>query len=1665
MSGNSIQPWIAVNGYMNDEYREIVVDLALRHFPSASRDLRAFAKREMSSAVTVDGFRSFDRAPVDVVRRHVVRQMEQHTGVATAVVCLWAEAEVKSIDRLQAAAEAKGLHFHPDWSWQEAQQGFYDFDTVFPLTECTKALTQDRPSPESDHIWLATLWLSRALVSEPSARATERPSPETQETSTQEVKSTPSEPEAEPPSLEEKPETTEPTPLAEFEETLQALIQALREQIDEADQSHQVVIATAQAVCEAAKGSDLVETQIQFANLQNALDGWKSERHLLEGAAERAAARLASELQIRPDLDVDASMRALLSAEEPAGAVTEAMARSLLSGFEHILEYDQEKQDVLSQLDQVRATIVEINEDIAGWIQGEAPDMPELPYTAGEELEMTLADVWGVLEQAIGEQHKLENRRSQLRELSLNRIDNLVAELQEVGLPADKLVGDDLTLAALASSDLTDWAGSRLWLLEQSLVKLNNEQMIRIQSTTPDKLVAELKSDWNDAKFVDILDRLAQEKRDVEVLLLMLAANAAHPRTQTVSLAQPIVSSLLRGIGQLSRKTHPFELLNSLAPNFMNGWRAAERESQAELCLVFLAAQYSGRRLPSGFLWQLPVEWPVDGMENWSKLWQAALRDELIPAITSAQDDGWVDRLKQARAHAEQMLVREHGIFVRLSSLRSARHAALLRDEIMPHLLSHLTTLQRREEELQSSNQYNLSNLLAKLDELLSESLAEALNEDTLIEAYEAGATEAGIIDADPFHRRTALRILQDCADSILDYGQALVAYWRAELKRDESVSYEALQSELTTLPELTALGQAALDQIARAVGSELPEWNEAEARSSASHQLVHELLTQATYPLRVPRVAGNLTGARLNWEDMLEHLLDDLAEPVDAAGAANLLLEQEAPNQVLLLTQYVQLDIQKQAQMLKRDKEQEIERLHTDLLKAGGSGASLPGDRELGRWRLIHRELAQQLDELQLTYEVERQQFRDRARQIRRTINSLDEAVFDSKDAMPTDVYRLVEQGLNLAKRATETAGLLDQADAYIQEVHYRLERQSWPLAELQNATDQLERAAAGDTSRDVAHIAEDVLDLLERRELQALGLSPTTMTGSRIGTRCDLLRNWLAVRKNPALMSEDLRMADRNAIKGLFRYFAQMATMRRWTPQGKAMIYEYPVVHSWWELRYPKNSALGDQCVFMALPGQPPSPKDLQELMYIIEDKEWLDYYFVFLFAPGCTPQISNSLRSRYKNKGLVIIDEPAMLDIALAEAESNNPLGRLRPMMLNARGTSVDVFEINQSVDPYTAIFVGRDALIDRIVSSGNYALYGGRRIGKSSVLKVVEERLERRGVNVKLHSFEGDTDCSDDAVAIKLSQLLKPDSEIEVKSVGDFKLTLQAYLDAEPELNLVLLLDEIDKYIEANPDRHTIIEALRAMSDQYGSRFRVVVAGFMSLYDCLHGRGPYTPTSDPWGRMLNDIGPLPNLRPDNAEKIVREGFIEILGWKFENRAIPQRVVERTGGHPAFVQGFCLELKHQVDRRGDRIVRLEDIDAVFADQDPGQSFIAFVRKTLNMNLDPDPISKYLILWLTAESSEVQGFTLDQMRALAANVSRTPIPEEHLSRCLERLSVTSVIKETTPQVYEFSVPDYPAILDRLGETADLDRLEGKVEKYLKGQSNANTRTDSSSG
>lgn len=1656
-------PWVFVNDMMRDDYRELLVETALQHLPRAALPVQRFAGSAFSH-IQVPGFRALNYAPVRKAKQHVLQTMKRDSGVTAAVVALWADAQRELVNQLKDLAEDLGWEVRSDWTWVESCEGFYaveDFELGQILSE---RIEREYEEPTADHLLLATLWLSAGLqpASEEQMEREQaldlEPLPETVAPAPDD--SLVEEGKAEPTTLQQTsmnvPAGAEPESIEVLGQPLDSLVKAMREGVQSLKILQQSAIAKVQELVTLLQDQQIDQAQVDLQQIENELHAWDSQESNLYKVTREVALRVTQELDARPDLDPDHTLREGL---REIGSTTTVIGEStieLVKVLDEIDAYDKKKEELLTQLDEIQSELVFLLSDLATW----DPDTPATetqlvePITVSDEV--TLETVREEVEETQRHARNLRKRLAQRRDSTSRRVLNLVQRLDESGeLPNDAVsIEGDLTTIDLDS--LLTLSAPALYELEQSLEALLTQQVVAARSSERATLAAQLLNEWDVGEFRRLLQTLAQEGRDAETVLLLLSSLTSNPPVEAMDLNAKVVDSFFRGLDRFSEEGGPAELLNLGVSTLLRGWQPEETVSYAKLCLYLLAAKYAGDyQLPSEFLWQVTTEWPLGGMPGWSKLWQHALLEEALPFIVDEEHDDLGMALDRAREQMSRLFLREGGRITRLRSIKSGRHQALIREEILPTFSARWQQVGELEAQLEEASEpYEVARHLTELQKLVHDRLDEAnFDDETLGEWYERAAFHRGIEDSDSFHKRTTLRVVREYAQSLTEYAAILLQYWEARSAEELILSRTSLLQELSTQEELLPLGRAVVDQLVQTRAPQKPEWRGMEATERLHRRFLRTLLSSAVYAERLPQVVGYLVNASLGWKELFPLLLGDLSTPRSTKEVAEYLIEQRAPDQVLLLAQRIPLELQKEAQSLRVQLEKEATELQAELLKVGEDVEDVTEDRRLGRWPVAIQEITARLHLRQEELESQTAAIQEQARRLLTHINEIEMDVFEMQSSIPAGAYELLGQGLSLARSAARQLTAFEEVREFLSDMRYRLAHEAWPLEDLQSVVERLRDAIRGESTPGGEHNAEQVLDLLACNELRALGMSSGTLAASEVETRIDVLQNWLAVRELPSFLSEDLSRADREKIHKLFSAFTRMTAMSRvYAPTGSPITYEEPVVFAYWKLKYPAVSMLERDCILVALPGAPPSPAYLKQLDNLVEDREWLRYEFVFLFAPGLTPAQLVRLQQRYKDQGLVIIDEETLIKMVLAEADSRIPLGRLRAMMLNAYGAlNVDVFKVNQAVDPRMGIFVGRDYIVRKIASSGdNYALYGGRRIGKSSILNVVGDQLQHKNTLVIAESFEGIRDCTDNAVARILARRLPDDLGQSVSTVEDLKGALRSYLDSQEDARVAFLLDEIDRYIEANPNRHVLIEALRTLAEQYGNRFRVIVAGFMYLYDRLQGRGPYTPSSDPWQRMLNEIR-LENLRAESAEKIVKEGFLNILGWDFENHAVARWIVERTSGHPAFVQYFCMKLQKRVAEREDRCVYLQDVTDVFADENADDSFIVHVNKTLALNLGSvdGTVGRYIILWLAKESSEMQGFTFDQAREIA-ELSGVQIPEKHLQRALERLKVTSVVEERSRGVYDFSVPDYPRILDRLGSTAQLDELESKLWEHF---------------
>ena len=1649
MSEKTLRRWITVSDYMNSEYREHVVKMALAQREHASLELRKMANSALSN-VAVPGFRNFLKVPVSVAVPYVVKQFYKRREVTVAIISLWAEACQDIIDDLKSHACAQGLSFKEPWTWKEAQLGYFDYGDISELDTVVELFVAEKERLEHDHLKLAELWLSAAFIDpEPTGETPPQtdvanpvlevrgPSAAPLDQSDHEV-ATPAEQDAKPLQdistvpLIDLPSTTEANQEDKWDTlSLVDLIQQGEQIRLQVETFRTNLLASTQCLHQAVGSTDLPTARDNINNVLAYFNDWQNYLNQAESLANYGIYRLQREFSSRPD------MNHLQHLEQ-------AQLMDLKAGFQAVMDYDAQKEATLKALEQLQAEKSAAEKEWLEWQDNSNTTTSIVtPITTTDVSEMTLTFLREQELHLHGQIAELRSHSLQARKASLDRIHSDLQKLLELNDEKSSALIDGKTLEQINSVDYSLWNGLQLRHLEAELQKALTSRITKAKSSRVIDYSTALANEWSDERFYDLLNCLTAEHRDADVFLVLMAAGLSRANLGTIVLSHDIYSSMLSGLLSFSNTNQLSDFVSQVLPTLVSTYLLEDKRSTLDLCLISLAVHYSASyHLPEGLLWHIATDWPVGNMPGWNKLWQCALMEVTCPIYTDHKQTQLREKLAQARAKAEKDFARDGAHFVRLSSLQSYRHLGLM-NRLLQSLVEKFDVLKRQDGLLAKARPEQLQNHVLQLANMLRDDLDEALAENKLHEMYEAGVRVDKIDDSNPFHQRISLRILHECALSIKEYGEALLELWDLVSQRITGLDSETLTSELDSLTNLSSLAKMGAEQMIQSQQHSQKTWDQTYCMEELKSQLVGTLLTQPNLILRLPRLVCHVVDHSLQWDEVFRVLLQDLAGPLEPAEIAAHLIAHRASNQVLGLVQFIPLDLQNHAQSLQSENEHLSNQLTLELLNLGGKSEDLRRMREIGRWGWLHNELKTRIEVLRLAAEADARDAENRARTFRKTIQDLDDAIFDKRPQISHDVYNLVQRGLALARQAYSNKDFFSSLEEYLGELQYRITHNSWPLLSLEQATERLEKSLANKQNLNTNTMsAERVLEILERNELAALGLSK--IDASEANTRINLLANWLKLKKIHSILGKDLLQTEISAIQSVFSWFARMMSMSRFhTPHGKSLDTVDPIVYEYWEMRYPRTNALDNQYVLITLPGATPSTRDLQTIEDILEEKEFLEYYFVLLFVTDG----SEKVYKRLQRKGLVIIDERRLLDMIVAEANGNRPLGVLRPMVLTAVEANADIFITNQSVSARTAIFVGRDSLVDRIVNSGdNYAIYGGRRIGKSSVLKAVEQRLVKRSYRVLSLSLEGEKDFRDEYISWRLAQMLGLD--VAMANTGNFKQALVDYMENNPELKVAILLDEIDRYITVNSERHTLIEALRASSDRFGNRFRVIIAGFMNLYDCLHGHGPYTPNSDPWQRMFTDNRELENLTPVNAEEIVREGFVSILGWKFDHWAIPQRIVERTGGHPAFVQMFCFKLLERVRPRKDHIIYMNDVEAVFNDLDPRNSFIAYVRETLNLNLEP--ISNYLIFWLAADVGDASGFTLDRIRNVA-KMSSIEIPEDCLKRSLELLKVTSVIRERMPDVFDFTVPDYASILNRLGDTAHLDDLDDRLRQALK--------------
>jgi hypothetical protein len=330
----------------------------------------------------------------------------------------------------------------------------------------------------------------------------------------------------------------------------------------------------------------------------------------------------------------------------------------------------------------------------------------------------------------------------------------------------------------------------------------------------------------------------------------------------------------------------------------------------------------------------------------------------------------------------------------------------------------------------------------------------------------------------------------------------------------------------------------------------------------------------------------------------------------------------------------------------------------------------------------------------------------------------------------------------------------------------------------------------------------------------------------------------------------------------------------------------------------------------------------------------------------------------------------------------------------------------------------MFFGREhelKTIVRTIRDNNFAIVGGRKIGKTSILARVQQLLEETPEYKPFY-----LDCQ--AIHTSVDFFAAIDTMWKTKTPtptvdGFRKMALE--LVEESGRTVVMLFDEIDDLLQHDIQTgEQLFQTFRALSQQ--GQLRFIFCGEKVLNASLH---------DPALVFFNfcNLIALTYLKPDEARRVVLEPMQEMGIILEDDGALADEIVELAAGHPNIVQSICQKLIEQVNLRHDRKVNRSDLRTVC---DSAQ----FAEYFAEVSWGHANALERLITLLMMEQPQVTMHEMAQM----LRERELPVTPPQLESAFDDLCLYSILRRDGPK-YTFVAQAFPDVLRRSQDVTGL--------------------------
>lgn len=333
---------------------------------------------------------------------------------------------------------------------------------------------------------------------------------------------------------------------------------------------------------------------------------------------------------------------------------------------------------------------------------------------------------------------------------------------------------------------------------------------------------------------------------------------------------------------------------------------------------------------------------------------------------------------------------------------------------------------------------------------------------------------------------------------------------------------------------------------------------------------------------------------------------------------------------------------------------------------------------------------------------------------------------------------------------------------------------------------------------------------------------------------------------------------------------------------------------------------------------------------------------------------------------------------------------------------------------------AQFFGRKGEINKILNNPkeSYLIVGIRRVGKTSLLKEIERRMNEIDKPSKDQIRRLYLDCSvieseEDFLSSITYRLDKSELRMLMGRASQSARYKSLMFERFYKLHggtITFLLDEVDRMLVKLKDPDIFFNLLRSVSTAEHARF--IFAGYrLSMMDVFNQKKSLY-------HMVDTIN-LGKLKYDDVYNMVSRPMEKLRITIRSRESVVTRIYRETAGLPNYVQFYCSTLLNQLDARKGSMLSEEDLATVYEDHE----FCDFVVETFMANTEP--VEQAMVFAMISEGGNPVGQRSYSMRMINGFLKKhkLDLTLDQLSVTLRNLEVAGVIDQVG-QDYEFSVP-----------------------------------------